>query len=724
MPAPILRVAVPSPVARLFDYRNPQLLDIPIGARVRVPFGHRTITGLVLETAEHSDYPSAQLKAIKKPLDSESLLTPTLLHLLQWSAAYYHYPIGMVVQTLLPNLLNHGKAAKLEQIQRWQLTEAGKTATPPSNAHKQQRILNLCQSPKTDALLREQGIAKADLKKLEQYGWLKAESDYSLPKNGENPDAPHKLNAEQQHVMDKINRESGFRCCLIDGVTGSGKTEIYLQLIQRQLELGKQCLVLIPEINLTPQTLSRFQARFRQPIAVLHSKLSNQQRLQAWLLARAGLCPIVLGTRSALWTPLPNLGLIIIDEEHDHSYKQQSGFYYSARDLSIVLAKQCQIPVVLGSATPSLQSLHQVAQGRYQHLHLSKRAAGANMPDYHLLDLRQKNLNQGLAQPLITAIEQCLAQQQQVLVYINRRGYAPTYMCHDCGWICDCPHCHAHQTYHAEDKHLHCHHCGYRQAVPNECPDCQSQSLRCVGYGSERISQILTDLFPQARILRIDSDSTRGKFTLGKMLEQIHRGEVDILVGTQMLAKGHHFPKVSLVAVLNVDNGLFSVDFRAAERMAQGLIQVAGRAGRAEIKGKVLIQTHHPEHLILNTLVTQGYAGFAKVALEERELTQLPPYHFLALLQVQAKKLERLQAFLAQAHQLAEPYCQHFAVELLGPLDAPMALRAGFHRGQLLLQAPKRANLHQVLDAWLAALNQIPKRGIRWQLDVDPQDLY
>ena len=721
----ILRIAVPSPLPRLFDYRCPDDTQLSIGARVKISFGHRFLTGLVLEKTDRSDYPIAQLKTINKVLDEQSLLTPALIYLLRWSASYYHYPIGMAVQTLLPTLLKQGKVAKLETEQCWCISAVGKTASLAASAHKQRRILNLCQTSKSYEILKQQGIQRAELKKLEQRGWLIAETYYPIPKNKQLPDAPYRLNQEQQAVMDKVKiGKDKFQCYLLDGVTGSGKTEIYLQLIQRALDAGKQSLVLIPEINLTPQTHRRFQARFREPIAVLHSKLSNSQRLQAWLQARAGLAPIVLGTRSALWTPLNNLGLIIVDEEHDQAYKQQSGFYYSARDLAIVLAQYCQIPILLGSATPSLQSWYQVEQGRYQYLSLSLRAGGAQMPDYQLLDLRQQRLNEGFSKALLAAIRHCLAEQEQVLVYINRRGYAPTYMCHECGWISDCPHCHAHQTYHAEDKHLHCHHCNHQQVLPTNCPDCQSSQLRCLGYGSERISTALATLFPTARILRIDSDSTRKKSALPDMLQQIYKGEVDILVGTQMLAKGHHFPKVSLVAVMNIDSGLFSVDFRAAEKMAQSLIQVAGRSGRAAIKGKVLIQTHHPDHPLLNILIKQGYGAFAKMALLEREQTELPPYHFLALLQVQAKKPENLEQFLDQAYAEALPCCQALEVEILGPLNAPMALRAGYHRGQLLFQAAKRQNLQRALQASMERFYQLSKTGVRWQLDVDPHDLY
>jgi len=536
------------------------------------------------------------------------------------------------------------------------------------------------------------------------------------------------LNDQQQAAFAAVQAKAGeFAAFLLDGVTGSGKTEVYLQLIRATLQAGKQALVLIPEINLGPQTLSRFTRRFNARIALLHSARSDQERLMAWLAAREGEADIVIGTRSALFTPLPRLGLIVVDEEHDSSYKQQEGLRYHARDLALVRAQQEGVPIVLGSATPALETLHNAESGRYHWLHLSKRAAGAGAPRFIRLDVKSRLLDSGISEPLGKAIGETLANGQQVLVFLNRRGFAPVLCCHDCGWLSECPRCDARMTLHQQSGELRCHHCGYVKARPKQCPDCGQVDLRPLGAGTERAEQRLSILFPDYPVLRIDRDSTRRKGTLEQLLNQVQRGEPCILLGTQMLAKGHHFPQVTLVAILDADSGLFSADFRAGERMAQQIVQVAGRAGRAEQPGQVIIQSHLADHPLLVQLCEQGYAAFAKQALQERKAAELPPFSHLALLRAQATQPKLGLNFLDSACQLAENLQAELgsSVELLGPIPAPMERRAGKHRAQLLLKSANRAELHRLLTPWLVALEgQRSSARVRWSLDVDPMDLF
>ncbi|WP_313741503.1 primosomal protein N', partial [Pseudomonas sp.] len=537
------------------------------------------------------------------------------------------------------------------------------------------------------------------------------------------------LNPEQQAAFDAVRSGFGaFHAFLLAGVTGSGKTEVYLQLIRETLEAGKQALVLIPEINLGPQTLARFEQRFNARIALLHSAVNDRERLDAWLAARDGEADIIIGTRSALFTPMKHPGLIIIDEEHDGSYKQQEGLRYHARDLAVVRAHQEQVPILLGSATPSLESLHNAHTGRYGLLRMQQRAGGAKQPRLLRLDVRSLPLDSGISGPLQQAIRQTLEAGQQVLVFLNRRGFAPTLLCHDCGWLSGCPRCDARMTVHQRSAMLRCHHCGHEERLPHQCPQCDHVDLRPIGAGTERAEERLKVLFPDFPVLRVDRDSTARKDAMQALFTTIGRGQPSILVGTQMLAKGHHFPRVTLVAVLNADGGLFSGDFRASEHMAQLILQVAGRAGRAEEPGKVIIQTHLAEHPLLVQLTEQGYFAFAEQAMSERRAAGLPPFSHLALLRAEAHKPGQAEGFLDQACSAAEAWLAQYpqaGLELLGPVPAPMERRAGRFRAQLLVQAASRAALHRLLGAWLGQIEQLPSgRQVRWSLDVDPVDLY
>ncbi|HEY0634672.1 MAG TPA: primosomal protein N', partial [Gammaproteobacteria bacterium] len=557
-------------------------------------------------------------------------------------------------------------------------------------------------------------------------GWVESREQPCLaPPEGHRAEPPPELNSDQRAAVTAITAAAGrFQPFLLDGVTGSGKTEVYLQAIAPVLAAGRQILLLVPEIGLTPQLVERFRQRFAVPLALLHSGLSDNERQCAWLMARNGQAPIVIGTRSALFTPLKNPGLIIVDEEHDPSLKQQEGFRYSARDVAVVRAHQLGIPVVLGSATPSLESLHNAQAGRYLRLRLPERAGTALHPRMHLLDVRQQPLQEGLAEPLALLMHRHLAQGGQVLLFLNRRGYSPALICHDCGQVADCPRCDARLTYHAAQRRLRCHHCGTERPVPKQCPHCGSADLRPLGQGTERIEEGLKVRFPGVGLVRIDRDTTSRKGAMTALLQEVHGGEARILIGTQMVAKGHHFPEVTLVGILDADQGLFSADFRASERMAQLILQVAGRAGRAERPGEVVIQTHAPDHPLLRTLVAADYHAFAQAALLEREQAQFPPFSHLALLRAEAVDPTAPLTFLEAARRLAAGSADS-AVQLLGPVPAPMERRAGRTRAQLLLQSNSRTALHRLLDQWVVGLEGLKEgRKVRWSLDVDPVELY
>lgn len=529
------------------------------------------------------------------------------------------------------------------------------------------------------------------------------------------------LNKQQALSFSQLRFHSGFNVWLLDGVTGSGKTEIYLQYIEEILKSGKQILVLVPEIGLTPQTVQRFKARFNVEIDVLHSNLTDTQRLYVWDRARSGQSAIVIGTRSALFTQFSNLGAIILDEEHDSSYKQQDSWRYHARDLAIVLAQKLNIAVLMGSATPSLESINNVQNGKYQHLVLSKRAGNSTALRHFVIDLKNQNIQNGLSKPLLERMKAHLEKGNQVLLFLNRRGFAPVLLCHECGWIAQCPHCEKPYTYHQHQNVLRCHHCGTQKTIPRQCGDCGSTHLVTTGLGTEQLEETLKTLFPHYSVARIDRDSTSRKGKLEGYLEDIQQGKSQILIGTQMLAKGHHFPNVTLVALVNVDSALFSLDFRAEERLAQLYIQVAGRAGRADKQGEVVLQTHYPDHPLLTTLLANGYQAFAKETLQLRHSMGLPPFTFQALFKAQARHSELAENCLSQIADFFQSK-QIAGLQMLGPMPAPFSKKAGQYRWQLLLQHPSRMTLQKALREYQQA--ELEKNSqVRLILDVDPQDL-
>ncbi|HHJ4328312.1 TPA: primosomal protein N', partial [Klebsiella pneumoniae] len=731
-------LALPSPLRRLFDYLPPAGVlpsQLQPGMRLRVPFGRRELVGILVECSTHSEMPLDKLKPARALLDSQPPLPASLFRLCLWTAQYYQHSLGDTLSWALPSLLRQGEPAAVREERYW-LASPGAHPDDPrlARAPRQREALRtLAQHPHgvPHSLTRQLQLDKNSLDALKAKGLaqLEARRQQAAERHGNwLAQAELPLNDEQQAAFQAVQAGArNFGVFLLHGVTGSGKTEVYLQLIRHCLEAGRQALILIPEINLGPQTVERFARRFNARIALLHSGLSDRERLDAWLAARDGQADIVIGTRSALFTPLKNPGLIIVDEEHDSSYKQQEGLRYHARDLALVRAREEQLPVLLGSATPSLESLHNAHAGRYALLRLTRRAGGAQPPRMLRLDVKSLPLDGGLSGPLRLAINQTLAAGQQVLVFLNRRGFAPTLLCHDCGWIAHCPDCDARMTLHQRQQHLRCHHCGHSSPLPRNCPECRQVDLRPLGAGTERAEERLATLYPDYPVLRIDRDSTGRKGAIERLFATVNSGQPCILVGTQMLAKGHHFPRVTLVAILDADGGLFSADFRASERMAQLIVQVAGRAGRAQTPGKVIIQTHLSEHPLLVQLTEQGYPAFAEQALSERRSASLPPFSHLALLRADSPQPGQAEAFLDQACSLAEhllAQLQLTGVELLGPVPAPMERRAGRHRAQLLIQSSQRAPLHRLLSHWMLQLEALPgSRNQRWSLDVDPIDL-
>ncbi len=726
----ILRVAVPAPLYTCFDYLPPEGVDpttLPYGIRLRVPFGRGERIGVLVEKVATSSFKKDSLKPATAALDREPLLTSEDLKLLLWAAAYYQHPPGEVIAAALPVRLRKGEKPVKPEIAGWQLTSAGKTAQPTHAPQQLKIIQTLTEQPEgisQQVLYALCGNCRPVLRTLEKKGWvepceIKPQHILTTPDK-----TKLTLNAAQIDAISAVStRMPGFNAFLLNGITGSGKTEVYLRLIEEAVAANRQVLVLVPEIALTPQLMQRFQCRINSPIALLHSGLSDREREKAWLAASQGEASVILGTRSAIFTPAPRLGLIIIDEEHDLSFKQQDGFRYSARDLAIVRAQRQGFPILLGSATPSLESLHNAATRRYKNLELPERAGDAKPPKIDLLDIRSAPLNGGLSPALLKLLEKELAAGNQVLLFLNRRGYAPVITCYHCGWLSECPRCDARMTLHLGTNLLWCHHCGHQRRTHRHCPECNSEDLHPLGQGTERLEEVLSQRFPDQPIARIDRDSTRRKGALEKILDEIHSGHYRILLGTQMLAKGHHFPDVTLVGILDVDQGLFGADYRAAERMAQLVEQVAGRAGRANKPGRVLIQTRHPDHPLLQTLVHQGYNAFAQVCLDERRDAQLPPFSYQALLRAESPSAEKSIRFLEDAAEQAKTF-NAAGVEFWGPVPAPMERRAGRLRAHLLIQANHRSILHKLLSQWIPALSKLKSsRSVRWSIDVDPQEM-
>lgn len=734
----IVKVAVPCPLYKTFDYYlvSEDRKPIQPGVRIRVPFGRQKLVGIVIEEVQTTDVPANKLKPVFSVLDEHNLLGHDILRLLLWAARYYVHPLGDVLQTALPVYLRNHDDATPSLNTYWRLQQPAQNPTAaeetlqtlkaaPKQRQLYQLLLDADSGLDADTLNSLTENWRAPIKVLQEKQLVESfVKPAILTQQIKNSDS-FTLHDEQTEAIESIESHRHQHAVhVVNGITGSGKTEIYLALCESMLADNKQILVLVPEIGLTPQLTQRFLERLEASIVVLHSAMNDKQRYAAWHAAANKQAQLVIGTRSSVFTPLPDLGLIIIDEEHDGSYKQQDGFRYNARDLAILRAKNKNIPIILGSATPSLESLNNINEQRYKVHYLKQRANKKPLPKTQLINLCSQKLHEGLAETLLDKIKQHLDQQGQVLLFINRRGFAPLLMCHDCGWTTSCQRCDAHMTFHKRRNQLHCHHCGSQRPAPDHCDECGSTNILAIGAGTERIEHFLQEYFPDTQVSRIDRDSTRNKGSLEEKLEKAHSGESGILVGTQMLAKGHDFPNITLVCVLDTDQALFSADFRAAEHLAQLITQVSGRAGRAEKPGEVLIQTHHPDHPLLQTLLHSGYQAFAEAALQERRAAGLPPARHLVLLRCESVEANAAQTFLQQAADTAKQV-DIKDIDLFGPIPAPMERRAGRYRYQIMLQSKQRKALHQFLSWWAPQLQQLTSaRKVRWSIDVDPYDTF
>lgn len=725
-------IAVPRPLRTLLTYSS-HLIEQPIqaGCRVIVPLGHSRSLGLAIAEAPPSDQENDALKPIHTVVDETPLLDEHLLGLLQWAARYYHHPIGDVIFTALPVALRDGNV--LPDNTLWRVISQTDAALKLKRAKRQHALYQaLIEQPEREwnaAALRhvagsnwreyvqgliEKGLLESYLPSQTQY------SDYALQT------APKlELNEAQQTCLAqcrKWNQSDTLQPILLQGVTGSGKTEVYLRLIEDQLAAKRQTLVLVPEIGLTPQLLQRFIQHFpHQTIVCLHSGLNDTERLNAWLQSRSGEASIILGTRSAVFTPCAALGLILVDEEHDGSLKQQEGFRYHARDLAIKRAALLRIPILLGTATPALETLHNAERGRYHHTHLLQRANHAQPPRFEVQDIRGHVLQAGLSHHSLQAIRATLERQEQVMIFINRRGFAPVLLCPNCGWQAMCEACDTQMTFHAHKSRLICHHCSADRLTDNHCPACHHPQLQTQGLGTERIELNLRQHFPDTPVIRIDRDTTSRKGALQQRLEMVQKHEHLILVGTQMLAKGHDFPNLTLVVVLEADQSLFSAEYHALERFGQLITQVAGRAGRAQKMGQVILQTTQPHHPLLLTLLEQGYTVFAKQLLNERQRWRFPPFSYQALIRADALTMEDALNTLQQFHDLLAE-CPE--VQLFGPIPAPLEKRAHRYRAQLLLQCTRRDQRHHYLQFLTSKEKNIRNpKGVRWSIDVDPVEL-
>jgi primosomal protein N' (replication factor Y) len=728
----ILKVAVNAPLRRLFDYLPPKAGELPApGVRVRVPFGGTRQVGVVVALAESSDVPAGRLRRAEEVLDREPLFGAGELSLLNWAARYYAHPVGEVFAAAMPVLARKGRSLDARSLAVGATESADEAAVErlERRAPKQAAILRrLLAGP---IPLESAGEALgdgwrpafrrlADKSLVEQFECTAPGIDASQLEAEPGPD----LTPSQQMAVDTILAGGPEPSpVLLFGVTGSGKTEVYLRAIDSVLEQGRQALVLVPEIGLTPQIVRRFRRRFACPVAVLHSGLSEKSRFDAWADARSGRARVVIGTRSAVFTPMADCGLIAVDEEHDPSFKQQEGFRYSARDVAVVRGHMGRIPVVLGSATPSLESMRNADIGRYRRADLVERPGATSHPRVRVVDLRTTPAREGLTAPLLEAMQRHLGAGGQVILFLNRRGYATALFCTECGWVAECPRCDARMTLHQHPVGLRCHHCGRAEPVPATCGTCGA-GVRPAGQGTERIEIALGAQFPGINVARLDRDTARSGEALATLLDDMRCGATRILIGTQMLTKGHDFPDVTLVGILNCDQGLFGTDFRSDERLAQTILQVSGRAGRRHRQGEVFLQTAYPQHPLLGHLVRGGYGAFSSEALRERSEAGWPPYSHLALIRAEAHGRAEPLGFLELCRDVATRAAAS-TVSVLGPAPAPMERRSGRYRAQLLLKATHRPSLQALIDSLVTSVEATPEaRRVRWSLDVDPVELF
>ena len=730
-----LSVAVPTPIRCLFDYlpeKNVKHGILQPGLRVSVSFGQRkNITGIIVLIKNKTNHPKHKLKRINHIIDDCPVIHKKHLDLLLWASNYYHYPIGEVIHNALPALLRKNKSIPDYLENFWSLSALENNNLLSIKSKKissvQTKILNYIGKNRIPIsefdLINIFPRVKQSLHALEKNGLIKKENKKNIELSPKIIKRVVKLNEHQKNavntIADSMKKHSIF---LLDGLTGSGKTEVYMSVMESVIKHKKQCLVLLPEIGLTPQIIQRFKNRFEVDMAIQHSGLSDIERFKYWQDAKTGKAKIILGTRSAVWVPLKKPGIYIVDEEHDLSYKQRSGFQYSARDLLIVRAKRDGVPIVLGSATPSLETINNAEKNRYTHLILPTRAGAAKKPEYQLLDIQNKKMHGPLSQTLLDEIDKNLKLNNQILLFLNRRGYATTLYCHKCSWKAQCDRCEIPLTYHKSNNRLHCHNCGSSKENIKDCPLCKSNLLR-LGHGTKRIEEVLSKKFPKSNIARIDRDTTQKKDSMDNYLKKMHSGEIDILVGTQMIAKGHHFPNVTLAAIVDADRGLFSTDFRAPERLAQLFIQVSGRTGRGKKKGVVIVQTYNPKHPLFHNLIKHGYNYLAKSLLKERKLSSLPPYSYIALLRVEAHNIKHVKYFIENASMRLKRQSEGVLL-LFGPVPALTEKHSGRFRYQLVIQAKSRKVLHEHINNWLQEIEKMKSsKKVRWSLDIDPLDM-
>ena len=734
-----VEVALALPKRQCFDYRLAEpRKQVQPGVRVRVPYGHSEKMGVIVKGKDNTEWQADKIKPVIEILDVEPILDADILQLLFWAANYYCHPIGDVLFTAMPAKLRKGEPNQPGTERFWQInlsdtedeqtfieSTRDKLSRAPkqlalfdllvSGAKKQTEVLASFNKPVLDALAKQEVISCSDEISSDKPDWLTSLDVATKPF----------ASTEQALAISAINSHKEFCTFLIEGVTGSGKTEVYLQVIENQLLSQRQVLILVPEISLTPQTLQRFEQRFQMEIGVWHSALTDNERLTVWQKARSGQLGIIIGTRSAVFLPLKWPGMIVIDEEHDSSFKQQDGFRYHARDLAIMRAKQLNIPLVMGSATPSLESLNNGLLSRYRHIQLRDKVITGSKVIHQILDVRDQRLEAGLSQYLIERIHYHLRQQQQVMIFINRRGYAPAIVCSHCGFVENCRSCDKPYTYHKTTQQLHCHHCGSVKRYTPTCRQCGHQGHDTSGVGTEQLEEGIRQLFPGNSVARIDSDTMRSKKALNQILADIHAQKHQILVGTQILAKGHHFPNLSLVAILDVDAALFNADFRATENLAQLITQVSGRTGRAGTAGEMWLQSYHPDNVILQDLLHNGYGHFARTALRERRAANLPPFEYQALLRSEAVRQDDCMQFLMQVSKMfhMEQSLNEPALRVIGPFPALMEKKQGRFRMQLLLSHLQRLPLHRVLNKHVRQIETMASgKKVRWSLDIDPMD--
>ena len=742
----VISVAVPAPLFKCFDYLPAESNDLTLyrpGQRVLVPFAGRKLIGII-KNVDNRTYPdnsnnneakkTIKLKHILYVFNESAIFSAKQLELLTWASIYYCHPIGDCFHTALPTRLRKYIKPQDNAWQKLTSTKWLRTRLPyisKKNAHKQHALIEAIshqQEGMWQDALKSMGFTLTQLKTLEKAGYLEAKEFDSLAtaanESNEKPHITIELNPAQLKAVAEIQASAKpFNVTLLQGITGSGKTEVYIECVRNALKSGKQSLILIPEINLSPQTLARFQSQLNTPIGLVHSGMSAKERLSTWQLANEGIAKVIIGTRSAIFTPFKKLGLIVVDEEHDASYKQIDGFKYSARDLAVKKAQIENCRIILGSATPSLETLHNANLGKYQHIKLTQRAGKGKLPEMHLIDIRSRTLENGCSRPLLDRIEKEIIAGNQVIIFQNRRGFSPTLMCNACGWIAHCIHCDSKLTLHSRPPHLHCHHCNYKQAMPRSCESCQQPQLSPLGSGTERVEFGLQQRFPNTNIRRIDRDNIRKQSDMIKLIEEINLGEPCILVGTQMLAKGHDFHHVTLVAIIDADASFFSADFRAIERSAQQLLQVSGRTGRGEKPGTVLIQTRKADHPLFVPLLSSDYDSIAKRELEDRTLCELPPYSKMISIRADAKVLsDSMSALQLLSKQLHQQFSEQLSVQISGPIEANMTKKAGIYRCYLHLFISETKIRNQVLS-------QLPEHCIKnnnhktkLQIDVDPLD--